>query len=95
MKLEQTLRVRLAELEPVHLELEDESARHAGHAGAGEGSHWRLVIVSQRFLGLDLLARHRLVYGLLDDLLRSTVHALRIDARTPDEYFQSPPKGMP
>ena len=77
---------RLAALDPLQIELLDESGRHVGHAGARDGgSHFRLAIVSQRFEGLAPLARHRLVYGTLGGLFPGKIHALAIDARTPAE----------
>lgn len=80
------IRARLAALEPLRLELLDESGRHVGHAGARDGgSHFRLTIVSRQFGGLDRLARHRLVYGTLGELFPGKIHALAIDARTPEE----------
>ena len=72
-------------LEPVALELEDDSAAHAGHAGARSGAHFNLRIVSVRFAGLPRVARHRLVYDALRPWMAEGVHALAIDARTPDE----------
>ena len=72
-------------LEPVALELEDDSAAHAGHAGASSGAHFNLRIVSARFAGLPRVARHRLVYDALRPWMAEGVHALAIDARTPDE----------
>ncbi|MBW8779997.1 MAG: BolA family transcriptional regulator [Burkholderiales bacterium] len=72
-------------LEPVSMELEDDSAAHAGHAGAREGAHFNLRIVSVRFAGLPRVARHRLVYDALRPWMAEGVHALAIDARTPDE----------
>lgn len=77
---------RLQVLTPESLDLEDESSRHAGHAGAaGGGGHYRLTIVSPRFAGLDAVARHRLVYESLGDLMKGPVHALAITALTPEE----------
>ena len=73
------------QLEPVSLELVDDSAAHAGHAGAREGSHFNLRIVSARFAGLPRIARHRLVYDALRPWMAEGVHALAIDARAPDE----------
>ncbi len=73
------------QLEPVTLELEDDSAAHAGHAGARSGAHFNLRIVSARFAGLPRVARHRLVYDALRPWMAEGVHALAIDARTPDE----------
>ena len=72
-------------LEPVALELEDDRAAHAGHAGARSGAHFNLRIVSARFAGLPRVARHRLVYDALRPWMAEGVHALAIDARTPDE----------
>jgi BolA protein len=74
-----------AQLEPVALELVDDSAAHAGHAGARSGAHFNLRIVSARFAGLPRIARHRLVYDALRPWMAEGVHALAIDARTPDE----------
>ena len=72
-------------LEPVVLELVDDSAAHAGHAGAREGAHFNLRIVSAKFAGLPRISRHRLVYDALRPWMAEGVHALAIDARTPDE----------
>ena len=74
-----------ARLEPLVLELVDDSAAHAGHAGAREGAHFNLRIVSAKFAGLPRISRHRLVYDALRPWMAEGVHALAIDARTPDE----------
>jgi len=74
-----------AQLAPVALDLVDDSAAHAGHAGARSGAHFNLRIVSTRFAGLPRIARHRLVYDALRPWMAEGVHALAIDARTPDE----------
>jgi BolA protein len=77
----------IAGLTPERLEIVDESARHAGHAGVrpdGE-SHFRVTVVSAAFLGLGRLERQRLVNGLLADLLRERVHALALACRAPGE----------
>lgn len=74
------LRERLLALEPSELELRDDSALHAGHAGAREGGHFHVRIVSSQFVGLSPLARHRLVYAAVGDLMGRDVHALSIDA---------------
>lgn len=80
------IRARLATLDPLSIAIEDDSALHAGHAGArGGGGHYRLAIVSTRFAGLGTLARHRLIYEALGDLMSREIHALAIDARTPDQ----------
>ena len=83
---------RLSTLSPTLLEVADDSAAHAGHAGAAahsartgnvEGSHFGITIVSPVFTGQPLLARHRMIYTILDDLMKSHIHALKIDARAP------------
>lgn len=87
MNVEAEIRVRLTGLEPESLELVDESAQHQGHAGwqPGGGTHWRLRIVSPRFAGKTTLARHRMVYESLGDLMQHPIHALAILARAPGE----------
>jgi BolA family transcriptional regulator, general stress-responsive regulator len=81
------MKERLASLEPEHLELIDDSAQHAGHAGARSGGgHYRLLIVATRFAGLGTIARHRLVYDALGTLMDGDIHALSITARTPTEH---------
>ena len=72
-------------LHPTHLELLDESAHHAGHAGAGSGGHFRLRVVSESFSGLPLVQRHRLVHDALAPLFGSEIHALALETKTPDE----------
>jgi len=74
-----------AALDPSELRVDDDSAAHAGHAGAREGGHYRVFIESNRFTGLHRVARHRLVYHALADLMQSGIHALAIDARAPGE----------
>ncbi len=75
----------MATLAPLELEVRDDSAAHAGHAGAREGSHLSVRIVSDRFSGLTRLARHRLVYDSLSTLMPQGIHALAVDARAPGE----------
>ena len=73
-------------LAPESLEVEDESHRHVGHAGAATGrGHFAVRIVSARFEGMAPIQRHRLVYEALGDLMQSDIHALSIQARTPGE----------
>ncbi len=82
------LRARLEEgLSPSRLELEDESSRHAGHAGARETgeSHFRVTVQSERFEGLSRIERQRLVHRLLADELAGPVHALAITALAPGD----------
>jgi len=83
---ESILRERLAGLKPLRLELIDDSALHAGHAGARSGGgHYRLLVVSAAFSGQPMLARHRLIYNSLGELMRSKIHALSIQSLTPEE----------
>jgi BolA protein len=81
------IRQRLtAALAPVRLEIRDDSARHAGHPGArAGGGHFTVYIVSERFAGKSLLERHRAVYEAMGDAMRSEIHALSIQALTPEE----------
>jgi BolA family transcriptional regulator, general stress-responsive regulator len=74
-----------AALQPVELAVQDDSAAHAGHAGALEGRHFSVRVVSARFHGLSRVARHRLVYDALRPLIPQGIHALAIDARAPGE----------
>ena len=87
MSVAETIRARLQALEPLALELVDESEQHRGHAGYREGgsTHWRLSIVSPRFAGQPTVARHRMVYQALGELMQHPIHALAITARTPEE----------
>ena len=76
-----TVQERLAALEPSHIEVVDESHLHAGHAGAKGGAcHLRVFISSPQFQGLSPVARHRLVYDRLQDLIPFPIHALAIVA---------------
>lgn len=77
------VRARLQALEPLALDLRDDSARHAGHAGSNGGGHLTLRIVSPQFEGLGTVARHRRIYALVDDLMPLRLHALAITALTP------------
>ncbi len=81
------IRQRLAALEPLEVDLADESEQHRGHAGyqPGGNTHWRLSIVSPRFAGQPVVARHRMVYQALGNLMQNPIHALAITARSPEE----------
>lgn len=82
-QLDQRLRERL---QPVTLDVLDESAQHLGHAGAngtGFGTHFRVRISSPLFTGKSVVARHRLVYDALQDFIDQGLHALAIEARLP------------
>jgi BolA family transcriptional regulator, general stress-responsive regulator len=70
---------------PSLIEIVDDSARHAGHAGARGGGHFRVTLVAEAFRGRSSLERHRLVYAAVAPLMSSAVHALNIIARTPEE----------
>ncbi|GAB3366585.1 BolA family transcriptional regulator [Lysobacter rhizosphaerae] len=73
-------------LAPVRLEIEDESHKHAGHAGARDGrGHFRVDVVSGAFVGMSPIARHRAVYAAVGELMATDIHALAIRARTPQE----------
>jgi BolA family transcriptional regulator, general stress-responsive regulator len=88
MRVAQAIHRRLSEaLAPSRIDLVDQSAQHAGHAGArpqGE-SHFQLTIVAQVFAGKSRIERQRMVYAALDELMRSDIHALSIVALTPAE----------
>lgn len=78
------IRARLAALDPITLDIRDDSHLHAGHAGAqGGAGHYHVRIVAARFAGLSPVARHRLVYDLLLDLMPHPIHALALDAQAP------------
>lgn len=73
-------------LSPQSLDIQDDSARHAGHSGArGGGGHFHVVIVADVFRGKPLLERHRMVYGALGSMMSSEIHALSIGAYSPEE----------
>jgi len=75
-----------AALAPLELVLEDDSAMHAGHAGAASGGgHYNVRIVSLQFEGLKLVTRHRLVYDSVHDMMHKEIHALAITALAPSE----------
>ena len=86
MSVMDTIRERLAALAPTSLELIDDSHLHAGHAGARSGGgHFRLSIVSKCFRGKNTVARHRIVYDALGEMMRKEIHAVAIKARSPEE----------
>lgn len=83
------MRLRLATLHPSQMEIIDESAAHAGHAGTRSGAgHYRLHIIAEAFAGQNTVGRHRAVYTALDDLMQLRIHALTITAQTPAEAGQ-------
>ena len=94
MNTEEMIRERLSRLVPDALEVFDDSHEHAGHAGAKEGGgHFQLVIVSRKFAGKTAVARHRLIYEALSDLMPKRIHALAIRAYAPEEEMGTSAKG--
>lgn len=89
MTADRMARIRVAlqaGLAPQSLELEDQSHLHAGHAGARDGrGHYSVRVVSEAFTGKLPLARHRIVYAALGELMQTDIHALSIQALTPSE----------
>ena len=81
------IRARLLEaLAPCEVEVQDDSHLHVGHVGAREGGgHFSVHVVAEQFDGLSPLARHRLVYAALNEMMQGPIHALAITALTPDE----------
>lgn len=80
--IRQTLEAVLA---PIRLDIQDDSHRHAGHAGAKGGGHYRVYIVSAKFAGRTLIARHRMVYEALAEQMKGDIHALSLVTKAPDE----------
>ena len=85
MQLAETIKQRLANFQPSSLELQDDSAMHAGHAGNTGGGHFTLKIVSSQFSQKSQIIRHRLIYQALADLIPRQIHALSILAISPDD----------
>ena len=81
------MRERLeAALAPERLEITDDSAQHVGHAGARDGrGHYSVAIASAAFAGKNAVARHRMVYAALGDMMQTDIHALAIRAEAPGE----------
>ncbi len=87
------IRARLErELSPSHIDIIDESHLHAGHAGAASGAgHFNVTVVSDKFAGKSAIERHRMVYLAVNDLMPSEIHALSIQAQTPDNMASEEP----
>ncbi|MDI1309955.1 MAG: BolA family transcriptional regulator [Methylotenera sp.] len=85
MTLVEEITSRLQSLNPSHLQIEDESALHVGHAGNGGGSHFKLKITSSHFSEKSQIMRHRIIYQALAELIPSKIHALSIKAMAPEE----------
>ncbi|GBG12635.1 BolA protein [Novimethylophilus kurashikiensis] len=79
------LKQRLAALAPTKLEIQDDSAQHAGHAGNRGGGHYTILVESSQFAGKSTIMRHRLVYEAVGDLIPTQIHALSIRAYAPGE----------
>jgi BolA protein len=77
-----------AALAPSSLSIRDDSALHAGHAGAAEGGHYAVTIVAAAFDRKPRVMRHRLVYDALADVMQRGIHALAITAHSPEEFAQ-------
>ena len=85
MQTSDKMRELLQSLQPQHIEIIDDSALHAGHAGAREGGHYRLTIVSALFEGRKTMERHRMVHAALASLMPNGIHALSIVSKAPSE----------
>ena len=85
MNLTEIIQNRLAQLNPISMELKDDSALHAGHAGNTGGGHFSLKIVSSQFSQKSQIMRHRLIYQALTDLIPQKIHAISILAISPDD----------
>ena len=85
MNLAEIIKIRLATLNPISLEIQDDSAQHVGHAGNTGGGHFTLKIVSSQFTQKSQIMRHRLIYQALTDLIPQQIHAISILAISPDD----------
>ena len=85
MQTSDKMRELLQTLQPQQLEIIDDSALHAGHAGAREGGHYRLNIVSAQFTGKKTMERHRMIHAALASLMPNGIHALSIVSKAPEE----------
>ncbi|MFM9836475.1 MAG: BolA family protein [Methylophilaceae bacterium] len=85
MNLENLIRNRLAGLEPISLEIQDDSAAHVGHKGSSGGGHFTLKMVSSHFSQKSQIIRHRLIYQALSDLIPQQIHAISIVAISPTD----------
>ena len=85
MTLIEEITLRLQSLAPSAIDIDDQSAMHAGHSGTKGGGHFKLTMTSSHFCGKSQIMRHRLIYQILADLIPSKIHALSIHALAPDE----------
>lgn len=88
-RIEKMSRLLAAAFEPAELEITDDSHKHAGHGGGARGhGHFSVRIVSEKFIGMSPLARHRAIYAALGEMMSDDIHALAIDARPPERPAQ-------
>jgi len=81
-------------LDAEHVEVQDDSALHRGHPGArGGAGHFSVIVVAERFVGLDRVGRHRTVYEAAGDMIPGQIHALSVRAYTPAEWQSVPTRG--
>jgi len=85
MNLTETIRLRLASLEPITLEIMDDSVLHAGHKGNNGGGHFSIKVVSSHFSQKPQIMRHRIIYQALSDLIPQHIHAISIVAISPTD----------
>ena len=85
LRIERVRALLQAKLQPVRLEIRDDSEAHAHHPGAGGKGHYRLLIVAPCFAGLTLVQLHRLVHDALSTIFADDIHALKLTTRAPDE----------
>ncbi|WP_293372909.1 BolA family transcriptional regulator [Nevskia sp.] len=88
LRVDNIRRTLEAVLAPTRLDIEDDSHRHAGHVGAKGGGHYRVYVVSAKFSGRTLIARHRMVYEALAEQMKGDIHALSIVAKSPEEAVE-------
>ncbi len=81
----QMIKEGLVDLEPLDIQIQDEGHLHVGHAGAKSGGHFKLYIVSECFKDMTHINRHKLIYNTLSDLMKTEIHALSIEAKSPNE----------
>lgn len=79
------IKSKLAVLQPISINITDDSHLHVGHSSAGGAGHFSLQIVSAQFSGKNTVARHRMIYSALGEMMQRDVHALNIQAQTPNE----------
>ena len=68
-----------------HIDVIDDSAKHQNHKKDSSGGHYKMILISDNFINLDLLTRHKTVYKILDTLMKTEIHALSINAKTTKE----------